>query len=147
MLSIQVVDDFLSAEDLKSCIEYACKGAANRIVLDQDFADSIWSKYSRKLLKINQEWVGLYSDITLSNLKTPIKKHIDQKRNSAEHKLLIYLNDVKNGGTIFYEDEKEHLVDNKANRLICFDIRLPHRGQAFTGSRKIAIGFRPRISK
>jgi hypothetical protein len=77
------------------------------------------------------------------------------KHNGKEkYKILIYLNNVENGGTIFYEGEKGrtkekvHVVKNQRNRLVLFDINLEHESEKFRTKvvvdipRKKAIGFR-----
>lgn len=145
MQKVIVVDDFLDQEDVKTCIGYATNGLENRIILDSYFSTYIWGKYGSKLTTLNPEWTGLYDEVTLSNCKIPVKKHLDQNRNDAKHKLLIYLNDVPDGGTIFYLKDETIVVNNKANRLVCFDISLYHQSQHFRGIRKLAIGFRPKI--
>lgn len=141
---IDTIDEFLSQEDLQKCIDYAKSTTGNRIVKIPDFADYVWNKYSNKLLSINPTWSGIHHDITLTNSIKPISKHQDRKRNNETKKLLIYLNDLENGGTIFYTSEGEILVENRKNRLVCFDINLYHSGQNFTEGRKLSIGFRPK---
>lgn len=140
---IDTIDEFFSQEDLQKCIDYAKSTTGNRIVKIPEFADYVWNKYSNKLLSINSTWSGLHHDITLTNSIKPISKHQDRKRNNETKKLLIYLNNLQGGGTIFHTSEGEILVENCKNRLVCFDIHLPHEGQVFSGDRKLAIGFRP----
>lgn len=144
---IDTIDEFLSQEDLEICVEYVKTHTGNRVVKNIEFADYIWNKYSNKLLSIDSTWEGLHQDITLTNSIKPISKHQDRKRNNETKKLLIYLNNLSGGGTIFYLPSQTLLVENKQNRLVCFDINLPHEGQIFEDGRKLAIGFRPRISE
>jgi hypothetical protein len=139
---IVIEDNFLSAEDLLLCSEYVSKYPGNFILSNSDLTDYIWKKYKDRLRSINPTWNGLYPDVTISNSSKPVSLHRDQSRNAAKHKILIYLNEVKNGGTFFYINEEEHLVENKPNRLIIFDISLYHKGQNFQDNRKISIGFR-----
>lgn len=141
---IGTIDEFFSQEDLQKCIDYAKSTTGNRIVKIHEFADYVWNQYSNKLLSINPTWSGIHHDITLTNSIKPISKHQDRKRNNETKKLLIYLNDLENGGTIFYTSEGEILVENRKNRLVCFDINLYHSGQNFTEGRKLSIGFRPK---
>lgn len=141
-----IVDNFFEQDDLYRCVEYAKSITSNRIVEDAYFAQEIWSRYSTKLQEINSEWTGLYQEITLTNSKKPISRHLDKKRGDASQKLLIYLNNLDGGGTLFYIDDRTLLVENKQNRLVCFDIKIEHEGQIFSGDRKLAIGFRPQIS-
>ena len=87
---------------------------------------------------------GLSDDITISKNNKPIPKHKDNKVSGETHKILIYLNTVNNGGgTYFYIDGKEILVENKINRLVLFDINIEHKGQEFSSDYiKKTIGFR-----
>jgi hypothetical protein len=60
--------------------------------------------------------------------------------------MFIYLNEVPNGGTIFFDGADEQLVENKLNRLVIFNIGLYHKSQNFlvgdnTFNKKL-IGFR-----
>ena len=82
------------------------------------------------------------------NKNTKNKRSLGKHKDSItlykeKYKILIYLNEVINGGTIFYIDSSTQLVENKKNRLVIFDINLPHESQKFNGEQeKIAIGFR-----
>lgn len=145
MFPIYQLENFLSEEDFKKCLDYSLSIRPQKIIQDKSFSEYIWKNYQEKLKSINSDWIGLHSDITLSNSSKPIAKHLDQKRNGVRQKLLIYLNDLENGGTIFYTSEGEILVENRKNRLVCFDINLHHAGQNFTEGRKISIGFRPKF--
>lgn len=145
MDKLHIIDNFLFEEDLKKCQDLCLKFKKQRIIMDQLFADYIWEKYKLKFKNINNEWIGLYGDVTLGNSYKPISKHLDEKRNNAKQKILIYLNNIENGGTIFYTPEGDILVNNLENRLVCFDISLYHSGQKFTEGKKLSIGFRPKI--
>lgn len=140
---IFTVDDFFLQEDLQKCIDYARTITGNKIVKNSEFTDYLWRGYYDKFLSINPDWRGLHPHITLTNSMKPISKHKDQRKNNETQKLLIYLNNLKGGGTIFYLPNETLLVENKQNRLVCFDINLLHEGQIFDEGRKIAIGFRP----
>ena len=137
------VDDFLLPEDLDRCRKYCIEKGRQMLVTDQALTDHIWKTYVGKLREINPEWIGLYTDVTITNSTRPTPLHQDQQRNAARQKILIYLNDVENGGTVFYTEGGEILVENKINRLVCFDIELHHKGQDGHVGRKLAIGFRP----
>ena len=141
-----IVDDFFEQDDLYRCIEYAKSITSNRIVKDAHFAQEMWNRYSTKLQQMNPRWSSLYEEVTLTNSKKPITRHQDKKRGDATHKILVYLNQLDGGGTIFYINDQTLLVENKENRLVCFDIKLEHESQVFSGDRKLAIGFRPQIS-
>ncbi len=56
------------------------------------------------------------------------------------------MNNVVDGGTIFFINNKKELIKNKYNRLVVFDIRLLHKSQVFKkGVIKKTIGFRIKI--
>ena len=141
---ITIKDDFFSEEDLQLCVDYVSKYSKNYINVNEKLTEYIWNKYKENFKQINPKWISLYPEITVSNSKKPIKLHKDRDINDAGHKILVYLNTVENGGTFFYVDGKEYLVENKINRLVSFDISLYHKGQGATKENKLAIGFRPR---
>lgn len=144
---ISVKDNFLQLEDLEFLRAYAIENV-NTILKDESLTLWFWRKYREKLLEINSRWVGLYPDVTITNSSKPIGKHQDRTTiTQAREKLLIYLNEVPNGGTVFFVDGEEVLIQNKVNRLVCFDIQLYHQSENFKVEgqlvNKLAIGFRP----
>jgi hypothetical protein len=145
MVTPLVKDDFFSEEDLTTCINYASRTIGNAIYKDPQFTEWIWNGYRAQFLELNPEWTGLYEDVTVSNSSKPVPLHRDQVRNAATHKILIFLNAVEHGGTILYKGSQEILIQNRRNRLLCFDISLYHKSQIFTEGRKLSIGFRPRL--
>jgi hypothetical protein len=81
--------------------------------------------------------------VTITNSNNPVFKHTDSKFKNEQFKILIYLNNVHNGGTVFYTEKTSISIMNKENRLVVFDINIPHESQKFSKSdKKIAIGFR-----
>ena len=147
---IYTFDDFLNRDDLVKYQNYAINSKiCQNIIKDNTFALDFWEKYGKKLnenvKKDNLYFEGVYPEVTISNSSKPIIKHCDKKMHSERFKILIYLNTVIHGGTIFYEEEKGScLINNKVNRLVLFDIRLPHESENFSGhdDKKMAIGFR-----
>ena len=93
-------------------------------------------------------YVDLHEDVTYSKHFKGIGKHIDKKIYGDRWKMLIYLNHVENGGTVFYTSSKSNesiRVENKPLRAVFFDIQLSHSGQNFSNTNntvKYAIGFR-----
>lgn len=144
---ISVKDNFLQLEDLEFLRAYAIENV-NTILKDESLTLWFWRKYREKLLEINSRWVGLYPDVTITNSSKPIGKHQDRTTiTQAREKLLIYLNEIPNGGTVFFVAGEEVLIQNKVNRLVCFDIQLYHQSENFKVEgqlvNKLAIGFRP----
>lgn len=145
-MKINIIDNFLEPEDLLLYRKFVLEsGAHQKIVKDETLVSNFWSKYSHKLSKYCS---GLYPHVTITNSSRPVIRHTDAKINGDEqYKMLIYLNRIQNGGTIFYKDSSSHeegIVMNKENRAVVFDINLPHESQKFVcgGERKMAIGFR-----
>ena len=139
----KVIDNFLSIEDLKMLSEYVDNnGSTQSRYKSKDIANYIYTNYADTLKELGV--FGLSDDITISKNNKPIPKHRDDKVSGETHKILIYLNDVNNGGgTYFYIDGKEFLVENKVNRLVLFDINIEHKGQEFSRDCiKKTIGFR-----
>jgi hypothetical protein len=139
----QVIDNFLSIEDLEMLSEYVDNnGSAQSRYKSKDIANNIYTKYVDKFKELGI--LGLSDEITISKNNKPITKHRDNKVCGETHKILIYLNNVNNGGgTYFYIDGKEILVENKINRLVLFDINIEHKGQEFSRDYiKKTIGFR-----
>ena len=140
----QVIDNFLSIEDLEMLLEYVeNNGSAQSRFKSKDTANYMYTKYEDTFKEFGI--LGLNDEITISNNNKPIPKHKDNKISGETHKILIYLNNVNNGGgTYFYIDGKEILVENKVNRLVLFDINIEHKGQEFSRDYiKKTIGFRP----
>jgi len=141
------IDDFLEPEDLIKYRNYALlSGLTQKIKEDHELTTEFWNKYGDKLkqnLKDISTVSGLYSYVTITNSNNPVIKHIDSKLKNEKFKILIYLNNVHNGGTVFYTEKTSISIMNKENRLVVFDINIPHESQKFsTSDKKIAIGFR-----
>ena len=139
----KIIDDFLSIEDLEMLSEYVDNnGSVQSRYKSKDIANYIHTNYVDKFKELDV--FGLSDDITISKNNKPIPKHRDKKLSGETHKILIYLNNVNDGGgTYFYIDGKEILVENKVNRLVLFDINIEHKGQEFSSDYiKKTIGFR-----
>ncbi len=143
----KIIDNFLDEEDLNYYKKlYESNNSIQKMHDYSDIPKTLLSKYAHKFKDINLSKV--YDTFTLSiNKRGTIGKHIDKQLEDETHKVLLYLNYVPNGGTIFYIDNKEELVENKENRLVIFDIRLFHKSQIFgKGDIKKTIGFRIKIN-
>lgn len=147
-MKIQTIDDFLEPEDLLKYQKYVIdSGLVQSIIKDDTFTTEFWNTYGEKLnhhLK-DMHFSGVYPQVTISHSKKPITKHTDGRLEGEKYKILIYLNTVVDGGTTFY-DETTYTVENRMNRLVVFDIRLPHEGQKFiiNSIKKMTMGFRLR---
>lgn len=144
----KVIDNFLSIEDLEMLSEYVDNnGSAQSRYKSKDIANYVYTNY---VDKFNEFGIfGLSDEITISKNNKPIPRHRDNKVSEETHKILIYLNNVNNGGgTYFYIGGKEILVENKENRLVLFDINIEHKGQEFSSDYiKKTIGFRTDLVK
>lgn len=143
-MSIIILDDFLDPNDLIKFQEYVkAKHTSQKIIEDPDWASAFWERYGERLSQAHPEWKGVYPCVTVTHTSTPIARHVDKQRFNEQYKILIYLNNVPNGGTIFYLKEGPQTVQNKANRLVGFDMHISHESERFHPSlKKMAIGFR-----
>jgi hypothetical protein len=144
-MDVLYIDNFLSDEVLKECQDYIDKFRGQTIELDVKFTNFFWDENKEKIQSIDPKWVGVHPQITKTNNNTPTKKHLDKKLRKEKHKMFIYLNEIPNGGTIFFESGEEYLVENKLNRLVIFNMDLYHEGQGFDPNQNInkkLIGFR-----
>lgn len=142
MADIQILDDFLTPEDLISYTDYVKSKDNQAILVDENMAESFWNKYKEKLAPLGI--TSLENRITVSHLNHAVGIHKDERFGKETHKILIYLNDVENGGTVFFmRDRKEFVLENRKNRLVLFNLSLEHKGQYFkTKQTKYTIGFR-----
>ena len=146
-MCIYTIDDFFDENDLKYFLDYVQnKNITQEILNEPQIANIFWQKYREDIVNIPvlNKCIGICPSVTITNSSNPISRHVDKKRHGEQYKILIYLNDVPNGGTIFYPEDtdKPILIENRANRFVLFDINIPHKSQVFFNSKKIAIGFR-----
>jgi len=82
----------------------------------------------------------------LSRNKTPIKEHYDRIKEDETYKVLIYLNNVSNGGTYFCKNKENDewvYTNNKQGTVVIFDMKLLHKGDPEMGDIvKYALGIR-----
>lgn len=146
---VRFIDDFLDSEDLVKFNNYVYDSKlCQDIKQDPSFTNEFWAKYASKIKQLlgptgpgGPLGPTILPHVTVTQSRNPVFKHIDKKMASETHKILIYLNDLKDAGTLFYDKgQKLHIV-NKKNRLVLFDINLEHESENFVGLKK-AIGFR-----
>jgi hypothetical protein len=148
-MSILVCDNFLSNEDFDRFREYVVnKQASQNVVNDSTFAQEFWCLYGKRLqeLALIPKCTGIAPSVTVTHTSSPIGRHTDVNHHGERYKILIYLNDIPNGGTIFYPPTGTQRVENKANRLVLFDMSILHESDKFNLQhpriKKMAIGFR-----
>jgi hypothetical protein len=148
-MSIIVCDDFLSNEDFECFRKYVLsKNKTQDVFDDPSFATQFWNRYQKQIrdFDLNPKCSGITSNITITYNSSPIGRHIDTNYHGERYKILIYLNDVPNGGTLFYPPTGTRIVENRANRLVLFDLSILHESQKFNKQmnrlKKMAIGFR-----
>lgn len=148
MEQIIVIKDFLTQEECQyfiDLIDNKNKNHVQAIIQDKNIAEDFYRKHKEVFDTITlkgEPVLGLYPDVTLAKSKNAIRKHVDQKLNDTKWKLLIYLNKVDNGGTIFYIDKTKHKVENYQGCAVIFDISLPHEGEVYKNQIKYTLGFR-----
>jgi len=142
--TIRILDDFLSADDLKAFQAYvAARPETQEIIEDRTFATRFWATYHDKFpVAVTR----ILPRVTVTRSTRPVGRHIDHRFEGERYKLLIYLNafpEHSGGGTIFHTTPEPTLVPHRLNRLVCFDISLPHESEPFPeGMTKCALGFR-----
>ena len=143
MSKIKILDNFFDDEDLlffNKLVE--SEGKTQTIREIPEISKKVNDKYKDKLNSIGVTSIEKYVSISCSN--SGVGRHKDEKLGDYTHKILIYLNDVPNGGTIIFDGGKDIKIENKANKLVLFDISLEHMSEKFDMKyKKKAIGFRP----
>lgn len=154
MKDVIIVENFLTEDE---CLYFrgitdACfkRSGLQIIVKRPDITEKFFNEHHEAFSKVildGGRTKGLHDDVTFAKSTRAIPKHIDKNiREEDKWKLLIYLNDIKDGGgTIFYEnsnDKEGFKVANKMGSAVFFNIALPHRGEALNGQLKYSIGFR-----
>lgn len=148
-MNIFIVDNFLDETDLiqyRDFVKNRSRRPIQKVVANSQLAEEFWLKYEKKITDLDPTCKRIFSSITVTHTEIPIQLHVDSNLHNERYKILIYLNSVPNGGTIFYPNDKIKLVENRQNRLVMFDTRIPHESQNFQiqnqNIKKIAIGFR-----
>lgn len=138
---IVVIDNFLEKMDLEKYQDYVKNsGKSQHLIKDVKITEEFWSKYSSKCGDIGTE---IYPYVTITNTSKPLARHKDGKLREERYKILIYLNEIENGGTIFYVGGEEMKVKNAENRMVIFDMKIEHESEKFAGEeKKMVIGFR-----
>jgi hypothetical protein len=143
MLDVRFIDNFLEEMDLEKYRAYVeNSGKIQSIIEDSKLAGDFWEKYGGKL---DCEKYKILPYVTITNGTRPVDRHKDSKMGGEKYKILIYLNDIEKGGTIFYGcGKKKERIANKKNRCVIFDMDIEHESEKFVvgGMKKKAIGFR-----
>jgi hypothetical protein len=145
---ISTVDDFLDPIDLEYYSNYVqSRNMTQKVLNDPETTQKFWERYGEAITQI-VPGSRICPSVTVTHTNTPIRRHTDVNHHGERCKILIYLNNVSDGGTIFYPSGvPEIVIENRANRLVVFDMDIAHESQNFTHSnsyrqKKIAIGFR-----
>lgn len=137
-------EDFLDSSDFVTFKDFVLHKNST-VEKNTELVTYFWEKYRNKFLSLDDRISGLTEFVTITNSNKPISLHRDHKLDGSFWKILIYLNDIEDGGTIFLLDEEERIVQNKANKLVIFDMDLFHKSQNFKATstkNKLCIGFR-----
>lgn len=143
---IYVFENAFPKEVCESLMKHFPKGNyTGKIVESKTVPNELLELYKTYCRDSPIEIVSADTRYTIGASYEPIWLHTDNYYESADKwKIFVYLNDVKNGGTIFREGGKDILIKNGQGSVVLFDIKIPHLGQ-FSNSRvpKYTIGFRP----
>ena len=143
---VRYIDNFLEEIDVEKYLDYVEKsGKIQSIIEDSKLTGEFWSKYGGKLWDCCGGKILPY--VTITNGSRAVSRHKDSRMGGEKYKILIYLNNVEKGGTIFYGCGGEEKIENKKNRCVIFDMDIEHESEKFDGGvkrevKKKAIGFR-----
>lgn len=94
-------------------------------------------------IKIPFENVDFCNRLTLMKSNKAIVPHRDKVYEGENYKVLIYLNDVKNGGTYFKNEKDWFYTENSAGTIVIFDMNIEHKGDPLQEKiRKYTFGLR-----
>jgi hypothetical protein len=143
---VRVWDDVLTPAECSRIIEERFEGYAPRQeILEQPrFAEMLLEQVKGRAPGFPDMRPTGHVTYTLG--KRGIGWHFDGPR-GASHKLVIYLNEVPSGGTLFGRSTESVRVrvENKVGRVVLFDIGLEHASESFSDRyTKYAVGLRLR---
>jgi hypothetical protein len=156
-MSIFIVDEFLNIRELEKYKTLVNQKQSQKVIEDSKLAEEFWELYGDEIRKLDSNCIGIFPSVTITNSTKPIQRHTDVNRHGERYKILIYLNSVPNGGTLFYANDTVKLIENRENRLVMFDMRISHESQDFQklpaklaaeqgeSIKKLAIGFRVQV--
>ena len=138
---MKIIDDFLDENDLLKYQEFVkSSGKKQNIIEDEKMTSEFWSKYGSKC---GDDVKEIYPYVTITNNSKPVGRHRDAKLREERYKILIYLNDITNGGTKFFVGEDTVRIKNAKNRMVMFDMNIEHESEIFKSqTNKMVIGFR-----
>jgi hypothetical protein len=140
-----VIDDVITTEEVATYLDLVKRSPLKQGNKDYpDVTASFWGRHGTRLTELG--FTGILPTVTVSKNKSPLPRHTDQRIGAGTYKVLIYLNEVPAGGTVFYlSGGREELIENRLGRMVLFNIGLPHASQVFSrsgGRIKYTIGFR-----
>lgn len=138
---MKIIDDFLDEKDLLKYQEFVkSSGKKQNIIEDQKMTSEFWRKYGSKC---GDDVKEIYPYVTITNNSKPVGRHRDAILKEERYKILIYLNDITNGGTKFYVGGETVQIKNAKNRMVMFDMSIEHESEIFKSkTNKMVIGFR-----
>jgi hypothetical protein len=95
---------------------------------DQRLANEIFETVKTYIGDYPFSTKGPRDHIVFGKRGAPIPEHVDDMSHGEMYKVLIYLNDVKNGGTWFRDGDSYVEVEAGAGSVVIFDMRLYHKG-------------------
>jgi hypothetical protein len=95
---------------------------------DQDVANEIFQTVKSYIGEYPFSTKGPRDKIVFGKRGVPIPEHVDDMSHGETYKVLIYLNDVQNGGTWFRDGDSYIEVEAGAGSVVIFDMRIYHKG-------------------
>lgn len=147
---VRIYDDVFDAALLERFVAYVKAVALpQKVVENQSLAEACWAQLAPQLpLELTRELTEILPLVTVTHTRQPIGRHYDRRHAHERAKVLVFLNEVPEGGTLFHLPRPHAtslLVENRRNRVVVFDLGLAHESQRFAPQHtKMAIGFRLR---
>ena len=146
-MKVVYFDNLFTDEDLAFLQTRFRRGEYHYIQSDKEIASFIFGKCLHALQTEDSTIHFAYDDVTFSKHVHAIQTHVDLVYDKERYKVGVYLNELTQGGTIFYDTNRNEYtrVPHKKGRVVMFDIRLPHAGEALVNrEQKYMVGIRVR---
>jgi hypothetical protein len=140
-MKLAFFDDLFSEDELLYMMKFI--NAKQYIRTNKELAHYIFERCKHVLQSFDPTIKSVHDYVTISKHTTAIERHVDVMKENERYKVGIYLNDLTQGGTLFYSDTDTVHVHHKKGRLFIFDMSIPHEGEPLVNNEtKYMIGIR-----
>ncbi len=141
---IYVFEKVIPKDTCELLIQKMPKEGTGYLKTNDELPKYLFDLYTKYCNPSPVEFVGYVNMLSCGASCTPIVLHSDPITSPFDKwKVVMYLNDVPNGGTIFRENGVDIEIENSGGTVVLFDIRIPHLGNPKQRDMKYTIGFRP----